>query len=319
MLFWLHQKAWDKIKEVNSSKIENHLKQDSIKKALLAISLLEGIIERRLYKVTFTMTPVEVPKFCSTTEDDMAEQNIKRILNDYRSDSLAQDKRNELEKLMSDSSGLPFGSFLIYIPGRKSQAKGIETGAFDENGKVNTLGKHSAVKDEVAILNNSYKNLWKVLVYVHPQYKDRCFELSVAVDAMLGKLFPGIKCKDLAISISAACSFLYIPPEYRDAAKVYIGLNIQEPLNWANFMNAINTTTGTLGSEEHAYRTKILENLSLDQIKNSFKKSNSLESMINAELEKPADSDSYSGMAEKEKIKTAISIIADKVKNGKLL
>lgn len=313
LLFWLHQRAWEKIKKAS---VEHDPLQ--VKKGLLAISLLEGIVERRLYKTTIFIDAELARDFSGATQTEMREQTIVNILSKYRSSPEAQNNRNELERNMAQSSNLPYGSFLVYIPGRKSQAKGIETGSFDDNGLVHTLGTHSAVENELSILNDSYKNLWKVLVFIHPDYRSNIYELSNAVDVFLKTLFPGIDCRAFASKIKKACSFPYISEQNRDAAKTYIEISKNGSLNWRYFESAKYTTTGTIDSKEHAYRTKLMDSLNADIIKSNFSEPGSLHTEINKELETLTHSESYNGTANVDDVIMALDNVARRISKSSL-
>ena len=142
--------------------------------ALRALALLHAIARRRLYKVMFAMDSSAWNDFFRGSKRGVAAQELNVLIARLRSEEGYRDK---LEGLMKKSlQDYPeFSSledpFIIYVPPRKSQAKGIETGALDE-GEVITLGEHDAVQTQVADLNIKYSNLWKLVVFVHPSLRD---------------------------------------------------------------------------------------------------------------------------------------------------
>ena len=314
LLFWLHQQAWIKIK--NASKSKDALQ---IKKGLLAVSLLEGIVERRLYKTAIFIDAELAKNLSGATQNAMREQTIIDILNQYRSTEESQENRDTLERTMAEASDLPYGAFLTYIPGRKSQAKGIETGAFDDNGLVHTLGNHSSVENELNILNESYKNLWKIHVFVHPEYRNDSYRLSIAIDSLLTVLFPGINCRDYSKLIKLACTFPYISEQYREAAKIYIDICKKGPVNWNNFDKAKLTASGTVDSKEHAYRAKLMDSLDFDVVKGAFIEPGSLNKELFKEMSTLVNSESSDGTPEVDNIITTLKNISNRIKDSKLL
>ncbi len=85
---------------------------------------------------------------------------------------------------MTAAAGFPPESLLLYVPPRKSQAKGIDTLVLDPSGVV-TLGEHAAVRDEARRLSEAYRNLWRMLLFVHPAYAHDARGLSEATDVFV--------------------------------------------------------------------------------------------------------------------------------------
>jgi HD superfamily phosphohydrolase len=311
LLLWLMDKAWEKIKIAKERKDEQKLRN-----ALLSVSLLEGIIERRLYKVAISINADVIGKLLGTDQKKAAvERVIEGMINEYRKSEVSPNNRDRIETSMSEKAGFPHGTFISYVPGRKVQAKGIETGALDETGEVITLGEHSTVIEEVTSLNESYKNLWRFLVYVHPKYKNNNIELSDAVDRLLQTLFPSIDLRRSSDAIKQACWFPYIPIHNRLAAKEYVHLNTNDPdkINWLQFNNAKRTSSGTIDSKEHAYRAKLMDRVPLGKINENFAEPGSLAMEIEREIEPIAESESKKGIAEVESIITAIERISNRI------
>lgn len=312
LIMWMQEKAWAKAalaKEQNDT--------ETLRSALLSLSLLEGIIERRLYKVAISINSELVGKLAGTTQAIAVEKKIDGMLATYRKSEKAAIKRDHLERLMSEAAQWPYGSFLAYLPGRKAQAKGIETGALDDNGEVITLGNHSTVEQDVVILNDAYKNLWRFLIFVHPKYRNNSIELSDAIDKLLNELFPGIDCRVQANNIKEACWFSYIPQHNRDAAKVYSDLNIGQSANikWSNFEAAKRSSSGTIDSKEHAYRAKLLDYVEIKEIKRYFDQPGSLHKSMRNQIQTLQEAESKKGEAEKENIIVSLEAIAKKIKN----
>lgn len=315
LLFWLQQKAWDKllvaVEEKNAVVTKN---------CLQAISLIQSITERRLYKVALAIDSTLIGRLASTQKESI-EQLIKKFITKYRdgkvekTDSKEPD-RDELERLMGEAAGWPSGAFLAYVPGRKSQAKGIETGALD-NGKVITLGKHDTVKEDVQILNLAYENLWRFLIYVNPDYSHNYIELSRAVDRFLKDLFPDINLRNSVSVIQQACWFPYIPEHLRDAAQYYIEMNSGDSskANWNVFYEAENAVQGTTVPPEHAERAMLLNYLpgyTAEQIKKSaFGLPNALSKKIEEQEAQLLVAESLKGIPKIEGKIMAISKIAD--------
>lgn len=311
LLFWLLQETINKLEKVIKSKEKKQLE-----KYLTAVALLESIIERRLYKNTVTITAELIGKFIGTDEEETIEETIKNLLVKYRNSPTSMEERNKLEDLMQIASGFPYGSFITYIPGRKSQAKGIETGAFDKNGKVITLGKHSSVMDEVELLNRNYKRLWKFLVFTHPKYKNDYIHLSESVDSFLMALFPGIVLRNLSKEIKSACRFPYISKMYRKSVEQIRVLNSGR-LNAHDmqvFELAKKSCESTTSADEISYRFKLIELTDFAYVKKKFSEDGSLSKAVNAEKKLLTVSESKKGLFETEDILFCIKRIAEDFK-----
>jgi hypothetical protein len=85
---------------------------------------------------------------------------------------------------MTTAAGFPPESLLLYVPPRKSQAKGIDTFVLDPSGVV-TLGEHPAVREEARRLSEAYTGLWRLLLFVHPACAHDARGLSQATDAFV--------------------------------------------------------------------------------------------------------------------------------------
>jgi hypothetical protein len=158
-----------------------------------------------------------------------------------------------------------YDPFLMYVPPRKSQAKGIETGALDRDGMV-TLGDHSAVSADVQQLSSRYATLWRLIVLVHPSHASDCVALSHAVDVLLLEMFPTLDLHDYAaIGEIARCAwFDYIPLEKRSTAKRYGELTRRNGKRalWRNFERVNRTCTDAVSGDEYVLRALLLDRLS---------------------------------------------------------
>lgn len=321
LILWLQEKAWKKLEE--ASMLEDVVvKAKKMKDSLLAISLLESITERNLFKVALSLDSELVGHLSGTSQPAGIEAEIKKILKAYRpglNEVLDQKEKNrdKLERLMAEAVELPNGAFISYVPGRKVQAKGIETGALDRSGKVITLGKHNTVKEEVDILNTSYQNLWRFLVFVHPQYRNNPVTLSIAIDAFLKQVFPNLNFKKAEEYIKQACYFMYIPDRYRTAALDYLKRNNGDDAlcDWKSFENVESLLFATTGPTEYADLAQLLSltgEASMDKIKSHFGESGTLTIAIHKEMES-VESESSKGKADSENRIRAIAKIAEDI------
>lgn len=251
LLLWLQYRAWDILENAREA---DDAKQ--VRRCLRGIALLQAIVRRRLYKVCLTINRESYAALSPGSKENYeVEDRIQRTLEKYRKNV---DARTALEAKMAQEAGWEDDSLLLYIPPRKSQAKGIETGALDE-GDVVTLGKHSAVKQEVDRLNESYQKLWRIILLVHPNHARDAVGLSRAADVLVRELWPAIEPQSLVKPLCDAAWFHYIAECERLAAAQYADLITPEKPDWKLFEQAARlTTNGTVASEEHAQRAVLL-------------------------------------------------------------
>src|SRR6266566_4689186 len=254
----LFHKAW--------TEFENAIKDDQrdrAREALRAIALLQAIVRRRLYKVCFSINKETFSLLAGgSREDEEVESRLARELLPLRKDA---SRRAQLEEEMSKAAGLLsatppiYDSFILYVPPRKSQAKGIETRALDR-GELVTLGRHSVVSGDVRELNKKYVELWKLLLFVHPDLEKDALRLSNAIDALMKSLFPGISLYDeqVVATIKAAAWFDYVRIEFRPAAKRYSALATPREPSWTRFERSRTTVNGATTDEEYALRALLL-------------------------------------------------------------
>ncbi len=216
---------------------------------------------------------------------------------------------------MASAADWPDDTLLLYVPPRKSQAKGIETKALDR-GDVVTLGTHSAVKDEVSRLNDAYKALWRIILLVHPKYRQDVLGLSRAVDALVVGLWPNVEMRLAVKGIRDGALFHYIPEKQRLAAHEYCRLIGKKKPDWECFEEAgYDTTDGTVSTEEHAERAVLLSLInaqggSADVVKKRFGNPNSLSQRLR-ELEPRITVEGREGASELRL--TAIEKVADEL------
>lgn len=255
LLLLLQTQAWDKLQSAAKSN-----DADEVKRCLRGISLLQAIARRQLYKAAFSANGKVYKQLAAGSgTKGILESKIQATLTKFRTGEKGHEARSQLEKEMAEAAGWPDGSLLIYIPDRKAQAKGIETGALD-NGDVIRLGEHKAVREEVDHLNKAYKGLWRILVFVHPDYRRDNVGLSAAIDTLVKRVWEHSSVNgSLVNAIEEASWFPYIPEQERRAAHEYIELMGQHKLDWGMFNTARDKSVhGTMDSREHAARACFL-------------------------------------------------------------
>ena len=274
LLLWLQGKAFAALSE--ACRLKDAAK---INDSLRGIALLQALVRRKLYKVCFTIDKNIYRELApGSKEPQEVERKINTTLSTLRKNPA---KRASLESQMASAAGWPEDALLLYVPPRKSQAKGIETKALDQ-GDLVTLGSHSAVKEEVLRLSESYKNLWRIILLVHPKYRNEVVGLSKAVDILIADVWPGLDVRTALNGISAGALFQYIPEKQRLAAMEYGRLLGRKRPDWDCFDEAgYDTANGTVSTTEHAERAVLLGLLaanggSAETIKTRFGVPNSL-------------------------------------------
>lgn len=201
--------------------------------AIRALALLDALARRNLYKTAFKMSAKSF--FEIKQREHEQGYDLAKFIEKLRGNSAA---REEIERKMVEAAGFPTGAILLYVPDRKSQAKGIETGALFD-GEVTTLGSHWTVQDEVKMLNNKYKGLWHLIILVHPNYKADDIALSWALDAFVEDQFEGVDLArgGVAEALKRSAWFAYQPPDRRESAEKYQQLTKTEigNLDWESF------------------------------------------------------------------------------------
>jgi HD superfamily phosphohydrolase len=289
---YMMQKALDNIESQlnkNGAALRGHkaiaekaTRSARVEAQLRGISLLQGIVRRRLYKASVSINAAQFGKLTrGASPDTVVEERLVRMLHLLRDDKASRNLRARIEGEMADAAGWPRDTILLYVPPRKSQAKGIETFAFDRDGVVR-LNEHPAVSEKVNELSRDYQKLWRLLVLTHPGYQGRSVELSEAMDVLVRSLWSDFGDGGLDVDlhdearvsmIREVARFPYIRKDHREAA-IYLkdllshSANENQLMDWEFFERApILTTTSeaTLTSLEYAERAFLLHRLVGDQ------------------------------------------------------
>ena len=193
LLLWLQDLALARLAEAKEAD-----QGDRVSQCLRGLSLIQSLVRRKLYKVCLTIDKNIYKELTpGSKEDPEIERRIEQTLAALRNN---QQKRADLEAKMATAAGWPVDALLLYVPPRKSQAKGIETKALDR-GDVVTLGTHSAVSEEVSRLSESYKKLWRIILLVHPKFRHDALALSKAIDMLLLDVWPNIDLRAAAKAV----------------------------------------------------------------------------------------------------------------------
>jgi HD superfamily phosphohydrolase len=194
--------------------------RDAALKGMQALVLLDALTRRRLYKTAFTIDAETFGWIQTGRERARSEQPVEDAIEGFiRSLRGDVEERQRVERGMADAAGLPPFSMLVYIPGRGSQAKGIETGALFD-GMVVTLESHEHVREEVETLKQKYKKLWRCAVVVHPGYRDDLTALSAALDFFVAEALKPNKRPPFA-ALRQAAWFPYQEESDREAAVLF--------------------------------------------------------------------------------------------------
>ncbi|WP_422006838.1 hypothetical protein [Roseivirga pacifica] len=292
LLLWLRIRAWQKLSE----KKHADLVPDEIQQTLIGLSLLQGITERRLYKACFSMDAELFTKFLDSVENwgDNREKKLVDFVEKLRSNPSTRDN---LEEKMCSAAKLPEGSLILYVPPRKSQAKGIETGALSD-GKVVMLSNHPAIRDRVKALGESYAELWKMYVFVHPKYRMECLKLSNAIDCLLTSTLE-LQVEETT-QIASGAWFKYIKPSLRQAAVYYQALkegHVTEG-DWQSFLDCDKEMEGVCSPYDYALRVYLNSpsGLTYQRINSDYKNPETLHTRVNKEIEDHEAINGFEGM-----------------------
>ena len=234
--------------------------------ALRAITLLDALTRRELYKVCFSMDSHQFnlldggdPSTSSPDGERCLSDLIKRLRDSNENRAAAE------QNMVAATRDWPAQSLLLYVPPRKSQAKGILTGALS-NGHVVTLGEHPSVKAEVANLSKRYEGLWRLIVLVEPERARDAIGLSDAIDAFLVEQLPdcNLERPSTIAAIEAASWFSYIQRGTRVAARRYAKLNEAAGVSetdWKLLGQAEAMVKGRASDEELADRAMLVRSL----------------------------------------------------------
>jgi HD superfamily phosphohydrolase len=222
LLMLLREEALEKLERSLKQSDRDEAVRERADRALRAIVLLDAIARRRLYKAVFTMDPKAFRQLIGAPPLEDTERRLGELIEGLRSHA---NVRDELERRMVSAAGWPDAALLLYVPGRKSQAKGIETGALAK-GVVVTLGSHDVVTEPVEELGHKYSSLWRLILLVHPDYAGDVVGISAAVDTFLEDRIPDAELDEERVigELRACCWFPYVAVQNREAACQYRAL-----------------------------------------------------------------------------------------------
>jgi HD superfamily phosphohydrolase len=265
LLIWLQQSAWDRVAEVAATTSISPLQRvETITAILRGVGLLQLLVRRKLYKAFAQINSDAIAYITGIrgVDGDASPEQTKRRVGDVlklRGKANGEhERRARIERAMAEAAEWPVDSLLVYVPPRKSQAKGIETRALS-GGAVVTLGEHPAVSEEVKSLNRQYERLWRVILLVHPQFEHDALGLSSAIDTFIREVW-SINPSDCEAHIHAVARFVYIPQAQREGAKLFRDLCAPGPVPWSTYLDAASSahSESTLTGKEQAYRGYIL-------------------------------------------------------------
>ena len=258
LLLWLQDRAWSRAEKLDpATSVQASAELEAL---FRGIGLLQLLVRRQLYKVCAQINAEGVAYITgvNSVDGEGNPEQIKQKIQEVIRLRGKADSRAAIERAIADAAGWPVDSFLIYVPERKSQAKGIETRALSA-GSVVTLGEHPAVSAEVQTLNRHYERLWRVILLIHPDYQHDDLGLSRAVDTFLQAVWK-VDLGSCESHVKNIARFNYIPEPQRDGAELFRELcDIARP-RWALYSSALDTLRKetTPSSREQAYRAYIL-------------------------------------------------------------
>ena len=258
------------LRERALQKLERTIKDDDRAgaiQALHSITLLDAIARRNLYKVAFTMDADQFIQLSSRRDTPAGdvERALMELIEGLRRDASVRAKVEAA--MVAAAEAWPPNSLLLYVPPRKSQAKGIETGALAD-GTVVTLGDHPAVVEAVKDLSKHYSALWRLIILVHPDHADDVIGLSEAIDAFVVAEFNTADLHQPAVidALESCCWFPYMNRRDREAArryKVLVGETRGSDIPWTLLHEYDGMVSGRVSGEELALGGAMLCKLSL--------------------------------------------------------
>lgn len=263
LLLWLQDRAWSSAESLG---VPTSAEASAELEALLrGIGLLQLLVRRELYKVCAQINAEAVACITGISGVDgegnpeQIKSKIRQVMRLRERTTAPHESRAAIERAVAEAASWPLDSLLIYVPPRKSQAKGIETRALSAGGSVVTLGEHPAVSVEVRTLNEHYERLWRVILLVHPDYQNDDLGLSRAVDTFLKAVWK-VDLASCESHVKSIARFNYIPEPQRDGAELFRELCDVERPQWAIYLAAPGTVRKetTPSSREQAYRAFIL-------------------------------------------------------------
>lgn len=196
LMLLLQMNGWDRLREASSSKSKW---RSEAPRYLAGIRLIQMINARNLYKA---MAFIDFGVIQALLSGEQAipevERKITKLIKHLRggneeSADVVSERRADIELKMGNAAGFENGSaysnhFILYVPPRKSQAKGIETGAFSSSSGTITLSEHEVVKTEVEMLGDKYSRLWRVIAFVRPDKQNHAGSLSFALHVLIEEI-----------------------------------------------------------------------------------------------------------------------------------
>jgi hypothetical protein len=264
LLVWLQHSAWDRVAELVAMSSSQAERSEQITAILRGIGLLQLLVRRNLYKAFAQINSDAIAYLTGIrgVDGDASPEQTKRrvgeVLKLRGKANGEHEQRARVECAMAKAAEWPVDSLLVYVPPRKSQAKGIETRALSGSAVV-TLGEHPAVSEEVESLNRQYERLWRVILLVHPQFEHDDLGLSSAIDTFIREVWSIDPC-DCESYIQAVARFVYIPQAQREGAKLFRQLCAPGSAVWSTYLDAATSahSESTLTGKEQAYRGYVL-------------------------------------------------------------
>ena len=130
------------------------------------LDLIRGIYNRKLYKAA-----VIVP-FEGWPKEDYEGVIISKLREN------AEALASQIAKRVKSNHHV-----LIYVPPLKTRAKGLDTRALFPSGQdiLIKLGDHPDLVEKVREINEDFRRLWKLLVFLHPdEYNDWRLKSKIA-------------------------------------------------------------------------------------------------------------------------------------------
>ena len=132
---------------------------------------------RRLYK------PVYLVGYARPTMGDPKYEKTQRLVDQFNKDlQTAKHNRAKVEEELELAYGLPAGSVIIYCPHADMQLKAAKALVAWQDGLILPLedSPDESYRQEVRLINERHKALWKFIVYVHPDHVHVKDELGCA-------------------------------------------------------------------------------------------------------------------------------------------
>jgi hypothetical protein len=195
------------IQYIASADKDNKARGDDKRALAAATEMCNAITYRREYRLLYTLDFGTAGKTCGVTKfrDDLRDKPDGR-----------QKREEELATLLRrdhvwDSDVIP--PILIYCPNLRMQAKEVEARVESRAGYAMSLNLHddSMVAEELRILNEKYKRLWRLYLFEHPRL---CAGLDERLQQLIRSSLVDAFCQHYRIAASErspGCRFEYVP------------------------------------------------------------------------------------------------------------